>query len=990
MSKSPARIYKEAAVPTFYVDGAAHPFDEGVSLLDALLAVDAAPTHICRHESLDPIGTCDTCLVQRDGGLVRACLTPVRDGDHIDVSGAPVRAARQEAVERLLERHRLACTVCDNNGTCSLHDAVGALNLRSQERPWQPSGFEEDRSHPFYTYRPDNCILCGRCVEACQDVEVNETLSIDWELPRPRVVWDGGQPAGDSSCVACGQCVSVCPVDALMEKSMVGRAGFATGMAPGLRETLLDVTRAVETDFRPLMAVSNMEAAMRESRIKRTKTVCTYCGVGCSFELWTHGREILKVEPNPNAPANGIATCIKGKFGWDFVNAPDRLRRPLVREADGFREVDWDEALERVREGFTRILSREGADAIAVIGSSKCTNEEAYLTQKLARQVFGTNNVDNCSRYCQSPATAGLWRTVGYGGDAGSMADIEAADLVLVVGSNTAESHPVLASKIKRAQKLFGHRLVVADLRRHEMAERADLYLRPAPGTDQHWICALTRHLIDRGFADTAFIEARTEGFDALRASLEPYTLEAAEEVTGIRVEDLERLALMLHEAPRVAVLWAMGVTQHQGGSDTSTALSNLLLVLGQYGRPGTGAYPLRGHNNVQGASDFGCMPNYLPGYQPVGDAAVRARFERAWGRRVPEEPGLDNHQMMDAIHAGSLKGVYLVGEDVSLVDADSAYVEAALSQLQFLVVEDVFFSKTARYADVVLPASPSLEKSGTFTNTERRIQRLNPVFEPLEESLPDWQILTRVARALGVSWDYPDPAAVMAEAAMLSPLFAGVRHDRLDGFQSVQWPVAADGTGTPYLYAERFHFEDGRAHFWPVAYEPPAQSDDEFDLYLNNGRLLEHFHQGQLTFRSRGIRARVPKTFVEVSPELAAERGLQSGDVVRIRSRHGALRVSVEVTGRATGRVLYLPMHDAGAAAVNQLTGRLHDRTTNTPAFKELPVALERLDLHEEPALPRTDHRRHQRRPQSGVEVERKWARDDYAMPGAPAPEEG
>jgi formate dehydrogenase major subunit len=971
-------------VPTFYVDGAAQAFDDGISLLDALLAVEAAPIHICRHESLGPIGTCDTCLVERDGRLVRACLTPVHDGDRIDVSGARVQKARQEAVERLLERHRLACTVCDNNGNCALHDAVRTVDLRVQERPWRPSGYAEDGSHPFYSYRPDACILCGRCVEACQDVAVNETLSIDWELPRPRVVWDGGQPAGDSSCVACGQCVSVCPVDALIEKSMVGRAGFATGIAPALRQTLLDATRAVETDFRPLLALSDMEAAMRASRIKRTKTVCTYCGVGCSFEVWTHDREILKVEPNPQAPANGIATCIKGKFGWDFVNSPDRLARPLVREAGGFfREASWEEALERVRDGFTRILSREGADAVAVIGSSKCTNEEAYLTQKLARQVFGTNNVDNCSRYCQAPATAGLWRTVGYGGDAGSMADIEAADLVLIVGSNTAESHPVLASKIKRAQKLFGQRLVVADLRRHEMAERADLYLHPAPGTDLYWICALTRYLIDAGWADMAFIDQRTDGFAALRASLEPYTLGAAAEVTGIRPEELERLAVMLHEAPRVAVLWAMGVTQHQAGSDTSTALSNLLLVLGQYGRPGTGAFPLRGHNNVQGTSDFGCMPNYLPGYQPVGDPAVRARFEAVWGRLLPAEPGLDNHQMMDAIHAGRLQGVYLVGEDVSLVDADSAYVEAALSRLPFLVVQDVFFSKTARYADVVLPASPSLEKSGTFTNTERRIQRLDPAFAPLGESLPDWQILIRVARALGVAWDYADPADIMAEAAMLAPLFAGVQHERLDGFQSVQWPVAPDGTGTPYLYRERFHFDDGRARFWPVAYSPPAQADDEFDLYLNNGRLLEHFHQGQLTFRSEGIRARVPKTFVEVSPELAADRGLQSGDVVRLRSRHGAIRVSVEVTGRVQGRELYLPMHDAGEAAVNQLTGRLHDRATNTPAFKELPVALERLELREEPALPRRDHRRHQRTPRRGVDVERKWARGDYTLPG-------
>ncbi|MGC8488208.1 MAG: molybdopterin-dependent oxidoreductase, partial [Clostridia bacterium] len=418
---------------TFYVDGTAQPFDDGASVLDALLAADRQIPHICRHESLAPLGTCDTCLVELDGELVRACLTPASAEQTIAVDSARARGAREEAVQRLLQRHRLACTVCDNNGQCVLHDTVAALGIRDQTLPFRAKGYQEDLSHPFYAYRPDACILCGRCVEVCQDVAVNETLAIDWSLAEPRVVWDGGQPAGDSSCVACGQCVSVCPVDALIEKTMIGRAGYLTGMDPGVKAQLLDATKAVETDFGPLFALSDMEAVLRKSRIKKTKTVCTYCGVGCSFEVWTRGREILKVEPSPLAPANGISTCIKGKFGWDFVNAPDRLTRPLVRDADGFREASWEEALSRVRDGFSRIVAEDGPGAVAVIGSSKCTNEEAYLTQKLARQVFGTNNVDNCSRYCQSPATMGLWRTVGYGGDAGSMQDIEQADLVLIV-----------------------------------------------------------------------------------------------------------------------------------------------------------------------------------------------------------------------------------------------------------------------------------------------------------------------------------------------------------------------------------------------------------------------------------------------------------------------------------------------------------------------------------------------------------------------------
>ena len=427
--------------------------------------------------------------------------------------------------------------------------------------------------------------------------------------------------------------------------------------------------------------------------------------------------------------------------------------------------------------------------------------------QKLSRAVIGTNNVDNCSRYCQSPATTGLFRTVGYGGDSGSIADIEKADLVVIIGSNTAESHPVLATRVKRAHKLHGQKLIVSDLREHEMARRADVFLHPRPSTDLVWLSAVSRYLLDNGLADTDFLNRWVNGLAEYRKSLEPFTLEFASRTCGLPVETIKQVAHAIAEAKRVCILWAMGVTQHSNGSDTSTAISNLLLVTGNYMRPGTGAYPLRGHNNVQGASDNGSMPNFLPGYQKVDDPEVRRRFEAGWKVPLPSSKGLDNHEMVDAIHDGKLRAMYLFGEEMSIVDSNANHVAAAFSKLEFFVVQDIFFSTTCKFADVVLPACPSLEKEGTFTSTERRIQRLYQVFEPTEGSRPDWQIVQQIANRLGAAWNYQHPSEVMDEIASLSPIFAGVNYQRLEGYKSLQWPVAADGTDEPLLYTKGFPF---------------------------------------------------------------------------------------------------------------------------------------------------------------------------------------
>jgi formate dehydrogenase major subunit len=967
------------------IDGIVRELPPDERLVDALARVGTALPHVCYHPQLGPIQTCDTCMVDVNGRLVRACATPVADGMVVSTVSAAARAAQVEAFDRILSNHVLYCTVCDNNnGNCTVHNTTKLLAIEHQGIPFKSKPYEVDDTNPFYRYDPDQCILCGRCVEACQNVEVNETLSINWEDPNPRVLWDGGSTIQESSCVSCGHCVTVCPCNALMEKSMLGHAGFFTSIKKSTLKRMINVVKGVEpeTGYSPILRLSEAEQGMREHRVRRTKTVCTYCGVGCTFDVWTKDRHILKVAPE-HGPANGISTCVKGKFGWDFVNSPDRLTTPLIREGATFRPASWDEALALVARRLSEIKAASGPDSLAFISSSKCTNEESYLMQKLSRAVVGTNNIDNCSRYCQAPATAGLFRTVGYGGDSGSIADIELADLVMIIGSNTAESHPVIATRVKSAHKLRGQKLIVSDLRENEMARRADLFLHPKPSTDLVWLSAVTRYILDHGLANSAFIDQWVNGLDAYRQSLEPYTMEASSRICGLSIETLEAVAQAVAGAKRMCILWAMGVTQHHQGSDTSTAISNLLLVTGNYMRPGTGAYPLRGHNNVQGASDNGSMPNTLPGYQSVDDPAIRARFEAAWGVSLPTTKGLNNHQMVEAIHAGKLKSMYVIGEEMSIVDSNSNHVSAAFETLDFFVVQDIFFSSTCRFADVVLPAAPSLEKEGTFTSTERRIQRLYQVLEPLDGCRPDWRIIQDVANALGAGWHYQHPSEVMDEIASLTPMFAGVSYDRLEGYKSLQWPVAADGADEPLLYTKRFAFPDGKARLFLVPWVGPTdQPNEEFDLHLNNGRLLEHFHEGNLTNRSAGIHQKTPDTFVEVSPQLAEERGLQSGTWVRLVSRYGEVRVRALVTDRVSGHELYMPMNST-EIVVNALTSSHTDLATDTPAYKETSVHMDVLPEAGESPLPRINSRFGHPTPQQGVEVARKWTRSDYRVPG-------
>ena len=965
-------------------------------LIDFLLERHIDLPHICYLQPLGPIQSCDSCWVEVGGELKRACALKSAEGMEIVSASERAVSARHEGMDRILAKHELYCTVCENNtGDCQLHNTFAAMNVPIQRYPFTRKPYQKDTSSPFYTYDPDQCILCGRCVEACQNVEVNETLSIDWSMEHPRVLWDGGKPIDESSCVHCGHCVTVCPCNALLEKTMQPDAGPLTSMPQALKRPLIDTIKDWENTMGapPITGISEMDMRWRQAEIKRTKTVCTYCGVGCSFEMWTRDRHILKVQPMKEAPANGISTCIKGKFAWDFVNSAERLTTPLIRENGRFREASWDEALDLVARRLLEIRYLHGPRSIGFIASSKASNEEAYLTQKIARLIIGTNSVDNSSRYCQSPATKGLQRTVGIGADSGTIRDIEKAEVVVLVGTNTAENHPVIASRIKRAHKQRGQKLIVVDPRKHEMAERADIYLHVRPGTDIVWASAMSRYMFDHGHADMDFLDKRVKKVDEYRQSLEPFTMEFAEQITGVPKEQLIAAAEMIGRAKSVCLLWAMGITQHSHGADTSTALSNLMLVTGNFGRPGTGGYPMRGHNNVQGASDFGALKNVYPGYEKVTDEEARARWAKGWGvepSRLSKEVGLDNFEMV--LKAGSdVKAMYVIGEETAVSDSNANQTHEKFSKLDFMVVQDMFVSRTAEFADVVLPSCASVEKEGTFVNTERRIQRFYEVMPPLGDSRPDWRILTELAARMGHDWRYTHPSQIMDECAGICETFAGVNYERLEGFKSLVWPVKEDGTDTPLLYTDKFEMEGGKAELYPLQWQPPDEApDDEYDLIMNNGRMLEHFQSTNQTGRGPRVHSQAPNWFVEIGRDLAAERGIEDGTWVRVISRRDAVKVRALVTDRVQGNEVYLPIHHEKPGA-NSLTGDHHDPDVNTPAYKETAVKLEKLDEEKgESPLPKNNFRYGRRTPRPGPEIERKWQRDDYAQitERAPHPE--
>ncbi|WP_276273912.1 formate dehydrogenase subunit alpha [Halomicroarcula sp. GDY20] len=686
-------------------------------------------------------------------------------------------------------------------------------------------------------------------------------------------------------------------------------------------------------------------------------TTCGYCAVGCRFDLYSDGEEILAARPTEaeDAPVNGISTCVKGKFGYDFVNSDDRLTSPLVRDEHGqFREATWDEALARVAEGLGDIKEEHGGEALSLIASSKATNEENYLMGKFARQVLGTNSVDNCNRLCHSSTVAGLAKTYGYGAASIKTDDLELADCILLTGSNTTEAHPVLATRIKQNVR-DGADLLVFDPREIQIAEYADQYSQVKPGYDAVWINGITRYIINNDLYDEEFVAERTTGFEDVREAVQEFTPERVEEVTGVPHEEIASAAETIAAADSTVFGWTLGLTEHSHGTENVMAMANLAAVTGNLGKPGAGVSPFRGQNNVQGGGgDMGPLPDNFPGYQDIADDEIRAKFEDAWDCDISEEYGYYTTQMFLAADDDDIRGMYIIGENAALSEPGVNHAEDVLEDLEFLVVQDLFVNETAQYADVVLPACSFVEKTGTFTNTDRTVQMVKQVMEPKGDSRPDWEILQDLANRMGRDWDYDDTAEIMREVNSLTPLYGGVTHERVEANGGLQWPCwDEDHPGTERLYTEEFNTENGKANLQGIGYSEPAETpDDEYPYTLTTGRVLYQYHTGTMTHREEGIMKYTPSDFVEIHPETAESLGVESGDLVTLESRRGEIVVPAQVTDRVGPDNVFVPIHFA-ESAVNRLTDEEHlDPAAATPEFKVSAVSLRAAGPGAEPTV--------------------------------------
>ncbi|MFB6077957.1 MAG: formate dehydrogenase subunit alpha [Halarchaeum sp.] len=675
-------------------------------------------------------------------------------------------------------------------------------------------------------------------------------------------------------------------------------------------------------------------------------TTCGYCAVGCRFDVYTDGDEVLATRATSpeQSPVNDMSTCVKGKFSYNFADHEDRLTSPLVRDENGeWREASWDEALSRAVEGFQSIIDEYGGEKMSVIASSKATNEENYLMGKFARQVLGTNTVDNCNRLCHSSTVAGLAKTFGFGAASISVHDFEEADCIFLTGSNTTEAHPVLGTRVKQHVKDGGD-LVVFDPREIQIAEYADQYTQIKPGHDRAWVNGITRYLIENDLYDEEFVAERTTGFEDVKEAVADFTPERVEELTGASEEEIASAAEYIADADRCLFGWTLGITEHSRGTDNVTALANLAAITGNVGKPGTGVSPFRGQNNVQGGGgDMGPLPDNFPGYQSVADDENREKFEEAWDCDIAEERGYYTTEMFNAFADGELKGMYCIGENPSLSEPGKKHADEVLEEMEFLVVQDLFLNETAKYADVVLPAVSFLEKEGTFTNTDRRVQKVNPVLEPKGDARADWEILQSLANRMGREWEYENTNEIMEEMRALTPIYGGISHERVEEEGGVQWPCYdLDHPGTVRLYEDEFNTDDGKANLLPVEYKPPmSQPSDEFPLTLTTGRVLYQYHTGTMTHPEEGIMKYNDRDFVELNPETAASYGIEDGDPVRMESDKGEIVVTAQVTERIGADTVFAPIHFA-ETAVNTLTDseRL-DPEAKTPEFKVTAVRI-------------------------------------------------
>lgn len=876
------------------LDGRAVLAREGETILDAATREGVYVPTLCFDPRLAPYGACRACVVGVAGarGPVAACTTPVREGMVVDTRDPLAFRVARGVVELVLSDFPAESLAREDDRT-ELRQVARHFGLEASRWKGETHRDPVDDRHPYLKLKLDECIVCGRCVRACDEVQGSFALTYTGRGFETRIAPGVGNGFTDSACVSCGACASACPTGAIDE------------------------------------------APFRDSaRVDRVvDTTCGYCGVGCRLELRVRDEAIVSSEPALDGPSNHGHTCLKGRFAHGYVRSDARVKTPLIREGDGFRAASWDEALSLVASRLSEIRDEHGPDAIAAVSSSRGTNEENYAMQKLMRVAVGSHNVDNCSRVCHSPSSAGLIRSLGHSGGTNSYDDIERANTLLVAGANATEGHPVLGARMKQ-RALAGAKLIVIDPRRVELARYADVFLQLRPGTNVAVFHGLAHVVLREGLVDRAFIEARVEDFDDYRAFLDEYTPARVEEISGVPAERLREAARLFATHGPAGIYYGLGVTEQSQGVAGVRSLVNLAAITGNLGRDGAGVNPLRGQNNVQGGSDMGALPTTLTMYQPVTDPAVRARFEARWGVALKPERGLMIPEMFDAAIAGSLRAMYVFGEDIAQTDPNTHHVLKALRALDFLVVQELFMSETAKLAHVVLPGASFLEKTGTFTNAERRIQMVNRVVAPPGEARGDFEIILEVAARMGRPLGFSTPAEAMDEVAALSPALAGVSHERL-GRNGLQWPVPSpDHPGTTVLYRDRFETASGKASLARVPWAPPGEApDDEFPLVLVTGRQLAHYNAGTMTRHTAN--ASLHQTdFVEVNPFDAEFLGIVDGDEVEVESRRGSVRAFAHLTDRSNEGEVFLSFHFP-EVLTNLLTSGNYDAATHCPEYK-------------------------------------------------------
>ncbi|MGY2261503.1 formate dehydrogenase subunit alpha [Pseudomonas sp. SDO55104_S430] len=900
---------------TLNIDGRSITVPEGTSVMRAAALMGTTIPKLCATDSLEAFGSCRMCLVEIDGmrGYPASCTTPVTEGMTVHTQTPKLATLRRNVMELYISDHPLDCLTCSANGNCELQTVAGQVGLREVRYGYEGENHlkdVKDTSNPYFDYDPSKCIVCNRCVRACEETQGTFALTVTGRGFESRISAAGGEDFLDSECVSCGACVQACPTATLMEKSVV---------------ELGQPERAVIT-------------------------TCAYCGVGCSFRAEMKGDQLVRMVPDKNGQANHGHSCVKGRFAWGYATHPDRITKPMIRKniSDPWQEVSWDEAVNYAASEMRRLQQKYGRDSIGGITSSRCTNEETYLVQKLVRAAFGNNNVDTCARVCHSPTGYGLKQTLGESAGTQSFDSVMQADVVLVMGANPSDAHPVFASQLKRRLR-EGARLIVIDPRRIDLVDtvhaRAEVHLALRPGTNVAMLNALAHTIITEGLQDQAFIDARCEGSDFARwsefVSRAENSPEAISPICGVPAADIRAAARLYATGGNAAIYYGLGVTEHSQGSTSVMGIANLAMATGNIGREGVGVNPLRGQNNVQGSCDMGSFPHELPGYRHISNVAVRTEFEQAWNVTLQPDPGLRIPNMFESALAGSFKGLYCQGEDIAQSDPNTQHVTAALSAMECVVVQDIFLNETAKFAHVFLPGSSFLEKDGTFTNAERRISRVRKVMEPLGGKA-DWEGTVALANALGYRMDYKHPSEIMDEIARLTPTFTNVSYEELERHGSLQWPCNAQAPdGTPTMHIEEF--VRGKGRFMLTGYVPTEEKvNSRYPLLLTTGRILSQYNVGAQTRRTENV-AWHDEDRLEIHPTDAESRGINEGDWVGIGSRSGQTVLRARVTERVAPGVVYTTFHFPESGA-NVITTDNSDWATNCPEYKVTAVEVSRV----------------------------------------------